>query len=320
MRLVQIASVLRESIDELKVKVTQTQGQPNLRTVGNIHAAVKATSAIEETGVLRRRVRAVLDISEIVKSIHDEVVSNTGVANKFSSAVDGLRNDAAVLLRTLDEFLPKNEKNAIGVKLPESSNLADVANTILQLNKALEQALCHKPIEGKITLVSFSKGSNWIEILVGSITAFKLLAGMVYLIHDSRAKNVELEKRKELLRTIKIGNDVREKALNAIDQELEDFYEKKMSDLVELSGMSKDKEYGVRLSNSLKILTDLIFKGMEIHPPFAEQEKETKALFPDPRKLLVATKELPTTTSGENTLSEEVRNDEGDTAKEKENE
>lgn len=88
-------------------------------------------------------------------------------------------------------------------------------------------------------------------------------------------------------------NDAKEAFFRAIDKELEDHYSKEVGKLLSENGVSADdKEYPVRLGHSLRLLSELISEGLEVHPTLIASDSAISA-FPDPQKLIGSLGGLP---------------------------
>jgi len=133
------------------------------------------------------------------------------------------------------EFLGTEVAESVVAKLPATMNIDEAAKTMSNLNLALEQALVNPSINGLIELIGFDRGSNWMEIGLGSMLALQFLAGMIRLIYDSRNKEIELEAKREMIRHIKVQNDVKEKVLEAVNAELAEHYAQSVDNLLSTS-------------------------------------------------------------------------------------
>jgi len=284
MRLSQIRFILKESIDGLKVSLASIQNSPNV-TITEFIGAVESAKMIEATGILRKQTKSVLTIKEIVNSAQNEIVVHTNTGQAFHSAVSTLSAHVNIVLDALNEFIGEEHADSVCIKLPENKDLDKVVKNMATIKLALEQALVHPVINGHVELLSFERGSNWIELGIGGVIALNFLAGMLRLIHDSRTKEIEIEAKREMVRHLEMQNDLKEKVLEAIDNELEIHYSNGVGNLLAENSIDKnDPEYRNRLAHSLRLLGGLISQGLEVHPTLITSTQSDN--FPDPQKLV----------------------------------
>lgn len=292
MRLLQIRHILCQNFAKLNVNSSEIPVQ-NMSLKGFM-AGIEAAKIIQKLGVLQRETMALFEIKEVANSAFDEVVVPKKIGTQFVSAMNTLKLHADILCNTLKEFLGNEEENSISVKLPETNDIDDIAKIMAKLQQALDQALVNSFVKGQIKLIGFDRGSNWLEIGLGSMIALQFLSGMIRLIYESRNKEIELEAHREMVRHLKIQNDFKEKVCEGIDAELEEYYTHSLDNLLSLAEIKEpEPEYRKRLGHSLRLLSELISKGLEVHPSLITPKDESER-FPDPKILVDALKYLPT--------------------------
>lgn len=292
MRLSQVRHILSEVIHDLKVTIAPISNSPNA-TVSDFRQAISAAKAIRETGLFKDKVADLLNCEEIALSASDTIVVHGNRASSFATALTALDLRARIFLEGLQEFLGEDQPHYISIKLPETKDIDKVAKTLTTVKLALEQSLVNPSIDGHVELISFERGSNWIEIGLGSMVAYNFLSSMMQLIYASRNKELEIEAKREMIRAIKMQNDVKEKVMNAIDKELEDYFSESIDSLVKDAKIdASEPEYRNRLAHSLRLLSDLTSEGLEVHPSLITSN-ESAGKFPDPKKLVEALKALP---------------------------
>ena len=294
MRLQAIATTLEEQLPRLQVKA-EMMSDHNLRLT-KFRDAIEAAQILGNAGVLTDEVEAILSHEEIVSHIREKVVISASDWNSFNGAINNLRIKGQVLLETLSANMPAPPPDAIDVKLPDTTDMKDVARTILDIDKFLEQALLNDFADADIRLISFDRGSLWLEIALGSQAALSFIAGMLWLIVKLREKNVEIDQKREVVRVIKIHADALEKIEEALEHELNEFREEGLTSLLAAAGLPVEQgEPRERLRNSVKMLAGLLTRGVEVLPS-TSAPPEIKNAFPAPPKLISAVAEL---TSGE---------------------
>lgn len=292
MRLSQIRQVISDCLNDLQVNLTGISNSSNVSLSG-FREATGATLSLKETGILQEEVSAVLSHFEIVNCVSSEIVVHTNTGHSFYAAINDLRTKASIVCSVCNEFLGQELPHHIHVKLPCSKDLDKTIKDMASLKLALEQALLHPIINGNVELVAFERGSSWIEISLGGMLATRFLSDMLKLVYYAKNKEKELEAKREMVRHLQLQNDLKEKVIDAIDDELEAHYSQSIDGLLTEVGIDpKEPEYPNRLAHSLRLLTGLIGQGLEVHPALLTPPEDLPA-FPDPKLLLETLKGAP---------------------------
>ena len=192
MRLRDIQQVLTDTIGGLQIATKDIHGSKDKE----IHGSKQALEAIEDlkrTGIFTRETTALLSESAIVNNVRDTIVVPPPIYNNFFNTLASLRERAEVFLGVLNEFIDEQDPHSIGVKLPPRLDLKQTADTILDLDKLLQQALVNPDTDGTITLQGFDRGSEWLEIGLGSVAALTFFSRMVQFCFCVKEKGVEIE-------------------------------------------------------------------------------------------------------------------------------
>lgn len=291
MRLAEIRHILSSEVDYLTAEADSILNSPNV-TVVHHREAVHAVKMIQTTGVLVLDTGSVLAHHELAHSASEKIVVHIDTYRSFKSSLDSLSLKAKIIINFIDEFIGDELPDTVSIKLPSYKDMDKVAKNMTTLKLALDQALLHEPMNGSVELVSFERGSNWIEVSIGGALAYGFIGGMLRLIYASREKEIELDAKRELVKSIKVQNEAKEMFLSAIDKELEEYYTNSVGVLLAEHNVSDDdKEYPARLGHSLRLLSELISEGVEVHPTLIASE--TASAFPDPQKLVHTLGSLP---------------------------
>src|SRR5712692_4414260 len=178
MRMREIAEVLEKSLPKLQVMTAPISGSPNF-TISRYAEAISAVRAVHETGVLQEETGAILEIKEVVSHTETEIVVGNNTFNRFNSALGQLRSKGALLLETLKATMLPEKPEQVSVKLPEETDLEDLASSLSQLHKALTQLVVNPYMKGSVHLIAFDRGSNWVEIYLGTLLAVQVLASVL---------------------------------------------------------------------------------------------------------------------------------------------
>ena len=231
MRLRDIQQVLTNTIGALQITVEKIPGSKDME-IQDTRQALGAIEALKQTEIFTREITALLSESAIVNNVRDTIVVPPSIYSNFVNTLASLRERASVFLGVLNEFIGEQDPHSIGVKLPPRLDLEQTADTIRDLDKLLQQALVNPDTDGTITLRGFDRGSEWLEIGLGSMTALTLLSQMVQFYFRVKEKSVELEGEREHVRTMRLGNDLVEKINESLTRNFETYREQELNKLL----------------------------------------------------------------------------------------
>lgn len=276
MRLRDIQQVLNKRIDELQIAARDISGSIEIRGSGRV---LEAIEDLKDTGIFKQEIATLLSESMIVDNVAEPIVVPNPIYQNFQSALGMLHQKATVFLEVLNEFIGEQDPHSIGVKLPPGLDLQKTADTILDLNKLLEQALVNPDTDGTITLQGFDRGSEWLEVGLGSKAALSFFSRMVQFYYRVKEKGVEIEKQREQARTMRLGNDLMEEVNQSLTRNFETYHGQESNKL-----LGKNNEQNERIKLSLDLLKTLMDKGLQIRPSLSAPE-ETKLSFSPPEQI-----------------------------------
>lgn len=188
-----------------------------------------------------------------------------------------------MLLEIAEEFAPTIRENTIAIKLPDKSDFVDVAKSVSQIQKSMTQIIVHPDIGGYPQVDSFEHGSLWINICVGSAMAVSLVGSATWSAVVIQKKMTENKILEEVLKSKQLSNEhlsavveANKKELdNLLDIEAQHVYKECYKQIKDV-----DHELIIRIRESIKVFSELIEQGAEIHPALMAPEKASN-LFPD---------------------------------------
>jgi hypothetical protein len=290
MRLREIAELLRETLPTMTYSSAPVG---NNRWVTDYRGAVAGARRLQAAGVLKNDTTAMLSIREISDHVEDRITVSVDANNKFESAINRVKNRGTVLLETLDEMLEEEKPEQVAIQLPpDETTLASAAATMQELEMLLHQVVVNEYVQGEVRLVSFDRGTNWIEIYLGSTAAVGLIGAIVRLIYDIRLKNVDIATRREVFRSIKLENDLAAAAEKALEAELSALIDKGGTHAAKAGGIpSTNHDMLERIKFVVGALGDLVNRGARIVPSLAAP-LEQKSEFPEPKQIAAAMQQL----------------------------
>jgi hypothetical protein len=249
-------------------------------------------SSIIVSGELKR-------ISEGGDSITLNVSSYpSGYLRELRKGIDELSGMAFFAVRflkaipTISPSIPKPAE-AFSIKLPCPRDFDDLIKMMSSVQTALGQNVINDKIKGHIKILSWEPGSFWFDIALGSQAAFGLAAAIVWAAAVILKKKKESELLVEKVRSLKIKNESLTDIRNAqkelldltVDAEARAVYD-------EHFGKTLDNEQMARLKHGIKLFSELINRGAEVHPSLSAPES-VQNLFPDFSKLSLIESRIP---------------------------
>jgi hypothetical protein len=282
MRLRDIATVAERWVSSIAFATYERATNVKIR---DFRKVIAAAEAIRETGALKEAADRVLNITEISKHVHDDATVPQQVFDAFAAAVNDLKLKTEALISAIRSVTPSEEEDQISVKLPDESDLDQIAATLKELNKAFEQAVANGYAHGAVTLLGADRGSIWLEILVGSTLAVRVVGALLRIVCDFQLRQAKTAQELEVVRNLGLQNDAIEAAERTLELRLAASLEADVEQIAnEIGAKTEDKEYRQRLQYSIKTLSDLVGRGLEIRPSLTAPEG-VRETFPSSRQI-----------------------------------
>ena len=260
------------------------QGQIVQSTFTNLISFRNGINLLENTGLLK------LEISQIKKSgifstTQDDLTINVNEGRSFKLPMDSLIRIVGALNTSLSKITGTTRENSISIKLPNVNDFDDLAKTSSTFHTILTQSIINDQIKGQVKIDSVENGSIWLDIYLGSAPALALVGGLAWSAAVVYKKIQEGRIIEEHVKSLKIKNeslkeikDAQKKAIDLmIDAEANQLYSENFK-------VPDNHEQIERLKHSIKLLSEQIDKGAEIHPALNTPETVTN-LFPDMKHL-----------------------------------
>jgi hypothetical protein len=226
-------------------------------------------------------------ISEIEKTIifstsQDEIIlTDSKEDSRLKKGLEVVRSGCHALLMILQELCCEEEdESTIYIQMPKIKDLEDLSKKSKLLHTAISQSILEPSIKGNIKVKSYDIGSLWIVLSLGSMTAVKLMGGIVWAAAVIRKKKKEFKIFEQHVKSLKIKTDSLEDLKDAQKKQLNESLEAEAGNLVAQFYKGIDDEKIERVKYSVKSIADLMDKGIEIHPAL-NASKEVGILFPD---------------------------------------
>lgn len=288
MKLSTIKQILDINIPKLELLKTINGSNNSYVKFDKFNIFKEAVSEIKKLDVFIKEVENLENLkfynreTPIVELINSE-------AQGFLLKAKELINAAKILNLTLEKVISENDKNdqnSIFIKLPNTTDLGNLAQEIENFNKILTLTVLDPKIGGEITLELIEPGSIWLKINLGIATAVTLVGSIAWSSAVVYKKYQEAKIIEELVNQQKLENEQRQNALNASKLLTDLFIQAEAQNIYNTYYQNGeiDNEQIERIKASIKMLSEEIHKGAEIAPALTAPEEVTN-LFPDMKAL-----------------------------------
>jgi hypothetical protein len=243
-------------------------------------------------------------ISDIEKSIifstsQDEIIlTDTKEDTRLKKGLEVVRSGCQALLMVLkDLYQEEDDESTLYLRMPRIKDLEDLGKKSKLLHTAISQSILDPSIKGNIKVRSYDIGSLWIVITVGSVLAVKLMGGIVWSAAVIRRRKMEFKKFEKHVKSLVIRNESQEDLKDAQKRQLESVLEAEAENLAKQYFKGHDAEKTERIKYSIKLICELMDKGVEIHPAL-KAPGEIGKLFPDYANLGLIESRIPALGAG----------------------
>lgn len=281
MRLRDLRTIIEQNLGALSITVNPYPQDQSLRILTNYAGAISAIESLKRYGLFQSLANELASVPEIYDNTLNKVTVDMSILGKFTMSLEKLKASCVSLLEVLDTAVPKQDANALSIKLPDFVNLSDLKEFFEKFDLVLNQSLVNKYVNGEIRLLSFDNGSYWVEILIVSQFALTFFTSLVWAAAVIRKKIVEVEILEQQVTSLKIKNESLNDIKESAKKHLDLLVDAEAANLVNQLSLEKpDPEYTKRLKHSIKLMGELIAQGTEVHPALMAPE-EVKNLLPN---------------------------------------
>jgi hypothetical protein len=199
-------------------------------------------------------------------------------------------NNLSAYLHSLQSFLKslglaQPVEADIYIKFAHANDLPALTDQLTKFQTILEQTILEPAIGGKMEVRSVDKGSIWVHLFVGSVTAVTVIGSLAWAAAVVYRKVQEGRLVQEHVRSLGIKNDALSSIQLAQEQLLKGIVEAEARHLEKenFSG-EENPERLQRIKHSISLMQELIEKGAEVYPALMQPEK-VQNLFPNFKKL-----------------------------------
>lgn len=238
---------------------------------------------IETSGLLKSEIKKIMS-GPIFSTAKDSLDINFGEGRQLKNEVDQLTTLSNSLLTSFNELGGITDPNSLNIKLPEISDFEDLSQASKTFHTILSQSIIDEEIGGQVKITSVENGSIWLEVFVGTSAAVSLVGGLAWAAAVVFKKIQEGRIIEEHVKSLKIKNESLKEIQTKQKEQLTQLVEAEAENLVNEIFSENKNEKIERMKHSIKLLSELLENGAEVHPAL-NQPESVKNLFPDLKNL-----------------------------------
>lgn len=288
MRLIELKRKIDFADENFDLKFSSSNGSYFIENVLKCKDAISALidSQILPSGYEKEDVF----IDVVQSSFTNRIIVDNPTYNFFVAISHRIKYMLGCLHGWMTKYIDSEETDTtINIKLPNITNLNDLASTSLMLKKSLSQVVAD--IGGEVKVKQLDHGSYWVIIDVTTVNAVALIGSLVW----GAVKIVKLVIETNVTYQQYVNYKLKNEALLAVKEKNNEIIKSEISKEAEKINQeyfeNNDPERRGRISVSIDELCKLIQAGGEVHPA-SYIEKGNKGEYPDYTKLLFTQKKI----------------------------
>jgi hypothetical protein len=289
MKLKELKLYFSEITENIKFKYDEPTEQRGGQTTSisrfsNLTNFRKGISSIEKTNLLKAEIETIKN-SGIFTTTNDTLRINVPEGRALKAPMDELVKIVSSLNLTFSDLSGTVRDNSISIRFPDISDFQDLSKVAGSFHTILSQSIINDEIKGQVKIDSVENGSIWLDVYLGSASALTLVGGMAWSAAVVFKKIQEGRIIEEHVRSLKIKNEslkeIKDAQKQAIDLMIDSEANQLYSENFKTQGNNEQIE---RLKHTIRLLSEQMEKGAEIHPALNTPEKVAN-LFPDMKHL-----------------------------------
>lgn len=244
----------------------------------------KGIRRLESTNLLQDELEKIKK-SGIFSTTEDILKVNQSEGRVLKIPMIELQKIVNSLNKTFSKLSGTTRENSISIKLSSITDFQDLSKVAGVFHTILSQSVINDEIKGKVKIDSVENGSIWLDVYLGSASALTLVGGLAWSAAVVYKKINEGKIIEQYVKGLKIKNeslkeirDAQKKAIDLmIDAEANQLYSENFKN-------GENNEQIERLKHTIKLLSEQLDKGAEIHPALNAPEQVSN-LFPNMKHL-----------------------------------
>lgn len=242
-----------------------------------------AVTILEKTAFYSDDIKEIKNTA-VYTTADDSIVIKEQEGVKIQQLIENLNKSINSFYIALSSMMKNIPSNSISIKLSGVTDFSDLSKAASAFDKILSQSILNSEINGDVKIENVENGSIWLDVYLGSSAAVSLIGSMAWSSAVIYKKIQEGRIIEEHVKSLKIKNESLAEIKNAQKEAIELMIDAEANNLYIENFKNNDPEQIERLKHSIKLMSDQIVKGAEIHPGLNMPEN-VRNLFPDYKKL-----------------------------------
>jgi hypothetical protein len=291
MRLKEIKEIIDAVIPRLIIdaQTVTINGSPYM-SFKKIQAFRMALNDLAKTALFKQTIDEIIS-DPVIQTTTNEIIANVNEGKLLVTKITNLESTARNISEALAPIVKEVKENTIYIKLADTRDFQDLANTAESFNKILSQTILDEEVGGQVNIQTVENGSIWLEVYLGSIKAVSVIGSIALsaaIAFREYKKGLYIS---ESTRTRKLTNDKLEALQNAHKLLLDDLIDSEAAYIDSKHFEKSDPERIERIKLSIKMLSEEMDKGAEIQPS-KKIPQEIAIEFPDMKNLPMLTSKI----------------------------
>ncbi|MCY8792324.1 hypothetical protein MOE00_08340 [Bacillus inaquosorum] len=278
MRLRETRELLRKYRDKLELDYEQRK-DGRIALMG-VEKLINNINALAKLGFFDADIERLKQYPNVYygRSTSDIFIVEPALFNTLNGIFQSIIEKVDAILKVLDISIPEQRENIISVKLPDYKELDELSDFFKNLDLALRCGLKVSEVNGDYSLENFDTGSMWVDVFF-SASSLVFFGKLLELTVNYRKSSTELEITRKNLELLAIQSEHQASLKEAIEKQLKLLADQQVK-LLQEDGKNYDQDSLASIRKSIQLLSDLINKGTQFHPPL-DAPKEVTQSFPE---------------------------------------
>lgn len=284
MKIKELKILLKEVVNDFSYKYEDSkQGGNTISVFSNLNRFKKGINTLESSGLLKKEIVEIRK-SPLFITAKDFVNLNYAEGKQLQTKLEELKRIVISVSESIDQIGGDTIEDSISIKLPDVKDFDDLSKFSADFHKILNQSIVNDQINGQVRIDSVENGSIWLDVYLGSASAVSLIGGLAWasaVVYKKLQEGRLIEKH---VQSLGVKNDsikeIQLKQKDAIDLMID----AEANNLYKENFDGDNNEQIERLKLSIKMFSNLIEKGAEIHPAL-NQPESVKNLYPQMSKI-----------------------------------
>lgn len=278
MRLRETRELLRKQRDNLEL--VYEQRKDGRISITGIEKLINNVNDLAKLGFLDPDIERLKSIPNIYygRSTDDLILIEPSLFNTLHGIFKSITEKVDAILKVIDISIPEQRENVISVKLPNYKEINELSDFFKNLDLALRCGLKVSEVNGNYSLENFDTGSMWVDVFF-STSSLVFFGKLLELAVNYRKSSTELEITRKHLELLDIQSEHQASLKEALENQLNLLADQQLK-LLQEDGQTYDPDSLANIRKSIQLLSDLINKGTQFHPPL-DAPKEVTQSFPE---------------------------------------